>query len=300
MNRILAIHGVAPDVDPRRFEFKNMSDLSMVRNFLASRPPLVPLRETLVGGGMALTVDDSTRGAADATLLAREFGHAVTLFINPEAIDTGAPYWFTLLDLLISKLRRPAYELDGATVPTATVADKLALRRRLLMKGRALRDETSRVAFVLGLVDRWETAEIVIPPYLAPLTMSDLVALRDAGVDIQNHGWSHVDHAILTGPESAREIREGRDWFRRNLAIEAPYFAVPFGNTMPQAEAAAACEAWLTMYWRWPEGPLASRVFNRADPMLRPPLEQPLSSAKLPASAARKLFRRIRRRLFGR
>jgi peptidoglycan/xylan/chitin deacetylase (PgdA/CDA1 family) len=294
MSRILAIHGVVPGVDPSRIDHKNMSDLDLVRRFFASIPPLVSLRDAIAGKGDALTVDDATRAAADAALLAREYGHAVTLFVNPDVVESGAPYWFTLLDLLLAKLRRPAYDLNGVRVPAATLSERLELRRKILLMGRAMAWETDRVALVLSLVDQWQTAEIEVPPALSTLRKQDLVALRDAGVEIGNHGWSHTDHAHLSPRESAEQIRQGQAWLRKELGVDAPYFAVPFGNVMPSAEARAACTAWLTMYWRWPEGPLADGVLNRVDPLPQPPVP-PADQPSRPPSRARALMQRLTR-----
>ena len=72
-----------------------------------------------------------------------------------------------------------------------------------------------------------------MPPHFRTLTVNDLIALRNAGVDLQNHGWLHSHHPNLSPEESAREIDEGRAWLRRELNVDAAHFAVPFGEALP-------------------------------------------------------------------
>lgn len=47
-----------------------------------------------------------------------------------------------------------------------------------------MRDERARVPFVLEVPERWHVQAIEVPDYLATLRKPDLIALRDAGVDL--------------------------------------------------------------------------------------------------------------------
>ena len=47
-----------------------------------------------------------------------------------------------------------------------------------------MRDERARVPFVLELPEQWHVQVIEVPDYLATLRQPDLIALRDAGVDL--------------------------------------------------------------------------------------------------------------------
>jgi peptidoglycan/xylan/chitin deacetylase (PgdA/CDA1 family) len=58
-----------------------------------------------------------------------------------------------------------------------------------------------------------------------------LIALRDAGVRIENHGWSHVEISSLTDAAFAEHVITGREWLRREASVEARLYAVPFGAT---------------------------------------------------------------------
>lgn len=270
MAHILAIHGVAPNVDRSRFSFRNMSDMDQLRDFLSTAPRFVALPEALAGRGHALTIDDATRGAADAALLARELGHDVSVFVNPEQVESGTPHSFLVLNVLLDNLDGQPCEFESASFPTATRANRQTLRRKIKTMLAAVATELGRRELVTGLAKRWRVQLPESPPHFQTLRKRDLLDLRDAGVDLQNHGWSHCDHAFLAMEDSAREVREGRTWLRRELGVDAPYFAVPFGEALPRAGAAESCEAWFTVTASRSPGLLAPGVFNRSelDPVL--------------------------------
>src|SRR5688572_10557560 len=101
MRRVFTLHGVAPDVNSRRSIYRNIADEAALSSILSSRPQFVPLTAAVAGEGDALTVDDATRCSADAALLARRYGHAVTLFVNPDHVDPPRPHSFHLLSVLM-------------------------------------------------------------------------------------------------------------------------------------------------------------------------------------------------------
>src|SRR5438132_11668880 len=61
----------------------------------------------------ALTIDDSTAGGARASLIAREEGHEVTLFLNPAQIERRRTYWFSTLDAMLDATRVRRLSFDG-------------------------------------------------------------------------------------------------------------------------------------------------------------------------------------------
>jgi hypothetical protein len=278
---ILTLHGVAQGVDRRRFGFRNLCEIAALRRFLSSVPRLVPLPEALAGGGSALTIDDATTAAANAALLAREYGHAVSLFVNAGQVESGRPYSFVVLNALLDGLDGQPCPFEGTSFPTATTAQRQALRDAIKARLCTVTDEPAREELVRALAAGWRVRSLEVPPHFRTLTKQDLIALRDAGVDLQNHGWSHSHHASLTPEASGREISEGRHWLKRQLGVDAAYFAVPFGDALPPPGLAAPCAAWLTLLDALPPGPLAPGVFNRAT------LALPAAPAGLSGVAAR-------------
>jgi peptidoglycan/xylan/chitin deacetylase (PgdA/CDA1 family) len=134
-----------------------------------------------------------------------------------------------------------------------------------------------------------------VPPHLTTLRTADLRALRDAGVAIENHGWSHLHHAALTADESLQEIRRGREWLQRELEVPAAHFAVPYGDVGPHGSVGSACAIWLTLRREWPEGPAGPETFNRAEPALRKSRGRALRKDQ--RSAAPRWLSRLMRRL---
>jgi hypothetical protein len=276
--QVLTIHGIAPGVVPDAFSFRNLCDADAMHRYLAAVPPFVSIDDALAGRGNALTIDDAIRGAADAALLARRHGHAVSLFVNPAQVEAGTPYAFLLLNVLLDSLNRRRCVFDGTGFPTKTFAQRQRLRRRIKARLCALTSEQERLDVVAGLADEWDVKMPAVPPHFRTIGRDELVTLRDAGVSLENHGWSHSDHTSLSPAESIREIREGRAWLERELGVAAAHFAAPFGDALPTPEAAAICPTWLTASEVLPAGPLSAPVFNRTF------LELPVSS---PSSAGR-------------
>ena len=287
---IYTMHGVAPNVDPRRFIYRNISDERRFREILSTRPAFVPLTESLAGRGDALTIDDATRASADAALLARRLGHEVTLFVNPGQVDPPIPYSFNLLSVLMDRLKARSVNLDGKTLKARTPADRDAIRKRIKTRLREIEREAERNALIARLALQWGDVDLRMPHFLQTLTTAELEQLRDSGVDIQNHGWTHRCHSRHSAEESQREIDTGRQWLLDRLGVTADLFAVPFGDVLPPA--GVDCRHWLTADYRLPRGQIGQTVWNR-ETLQADPAPRAFDQVR---SSARGFIRRARRR----
>lgn len=272
MSRVLVMHGIVPRVEPDRFAFRNLLDASAFEDWLRATPPCVSLATALAGRGTALTIDDATTAGAAAAVLARRLGHRVTLFVNPGQVLAGAPYAFVALNALMDALTGRSYVFDGQRVPTLGAGDRQALRRAIKKRLGSMRCEEDRLQAIHSLAAEWRVEPLSLPAHFATLVRADLVLLRDAGVDLQNHGWSHASHAELSADASREEVRAGRRWLEDELGVSARYFAVPFGDDLPRASVAGLCDAWLLSSMHLQPGPShGGCVFNREELTLPSP-----------------------------
>ena len=215
--------------------------------------------------GDVLTVDDATQAAADACITARELGHEVTLFVNPFQIVSGHPYFFSLLDAAIDDRTATTVPYAGQTFALATAAGVQRFRNTVKTHVATLAPDDA-VAAVTEVAQRLGVVDVRVPAHQAPLSLADLVALRDAGVAIENHGWSHVEIGALDDAAFVRHVSQGREWLRRTLSVEASLYAVPFGATrVPGHPEDHVGEAYVLCDARWPPRQIAGRCWNRQD-----------------------------------
>jgi peptidoglycan/xylan/chitin deacetylase (PgdA/CDA1 family) len=287
------LHGVAAGVQLSKFAYRNVSEKATLEAILRTRAKFVPLDQAIAGNGDALTVDDATRASADAALLARQYGHAVTLFVNPGQIESGETYSFLSMAVLLDSVESRTVRFESEDIPFRSARQKNALRERLKVRLRATATETERIAFVNRLAEAWGVNSLTIPAYLKTLTMSELRSLAQAGVDIQNHGWFHDCHENLSTGESVTSIEKGRRWLRENLNVDARYFAVPYGDTMPKELTSVDCDLWLTVDHRLPPGMIGDKILNR-ETLEAPP---PLGTIETIRRRARRSMRILRKRL---
>ena len=233
---IFATHGIVDGYDASRYTHRNLIDTDDYRTTLQRRPSFVPLAEALAGNGAALTIDDATVAAARAALLARDLGHAVTLFINPWQIEDGQPSWFSCLNIWLDSVELKAFRWNKRDYDLSIHADKVAFRTEV--KG-AMRTHNSQEQ-TTELIDQIEILLDVhgyeVPDHLRCLTVDDLAILQAKGVDIQNHSWTHLDPAALGSVRFAEEYWLAKNWLRETLGIDSQFFASAYGEYLPHPD----------------------------------------------------------------
>jgi peptidoglycan/xylan/chitin deacetylase (PgdA/CDA1 family) len=99
-----------------------------------------------------------------------------------------------------------------------------------------------------------------------PISPAELGVLKDAGVRIENHGWSHVEISGLTDDEFAEHVTAGREWLRRELSVDATLYAVPFGaDDVPGHRRPWVGDGYFLASRRFPPGRLGPLCWNRKD-----------------------------------
>lgn len=266
---IYTSHGLIEHADASRFLHRNLLDRRRFAEHLSGRSaPYVDLEEALAGRGDALTVDDGTHAGAEAAALARQLGHEVAFFVNPSHVIRGEPYFFSELNVVMDHMddagRSALAELYPPPRPHKN--SRRELRKRI--KGHLLRlpTEDARRRRVRELATRAGVRNLTLPRQWQPVRLEDLVRLRDQGVRIANHGWTHGNVDLLERPAAREEIASAARWLRRNLCGGSAAYAVPFGKAEPAWPFdESVYSTWLLLSSHHPQGRLGPRLYNRVE-----------------------------------
>jgi hypothetical protein len=258
------IHGVIAGADGARFTHGGLIDTERLVAQLRERErPYVPLAASLRGEGASLTIDDSTVAARDAARLARQHGHAVTLFLNGYNISERVPYHFSRLSAVLDSTELTSVYYEGYDHDLQTTSAKQRFRSLIKRRIDQIGADPDRQNFVSEIAVLLGVGETAVPRWLAPITIEDVRELAGSGVDIQNHGWTHTLVGALPPEEYAANIRRGRDWLCEVCGTKADFFAVPNGDGLPLWETSPHYSAWILLDPRRPFGELAPGVYNR-------------------------------------
>jgi hypothetical protein len=257
-----AVHGVVYSASRDLFNHRNLLDIETFSTYLANRPPYGPLATSIVNGNDALTLDDSTFAAAEAALIARKLEHCVTLFVNGYNISSGMPYSFSRLNAALDDACRVCIEYEGKHFDLQTTTGKQVFRKAVKSKLLMISEEDGRQDFITTIGQLLGVRDIVIPPYLLPITERDLNHLMSKGVDIQNHGWMHAGIAALTPASLSDNIHLGQKWLQ-SRGTTADMYAIPNGDGLPSVNSPKLWKAWFLLDDSLPIGEVRPGVFNR-------------------------------------
>jgi len=211
-----------------------------------------------------LTIDDATQGGAEACMLARARGHHVIFFVNPFQVATSRPYAISMLDALIDARTVSSVAYAGETFPLTDTRGVRQFRKRV--KQQLMVEDYEQSLSTIGHVGGLLAAlDLDVPSHARPLSLRDLQRLREAGVQIENHGWSHLDIRTMSHALFTRDLLRARDWLRDELAIDSRLYAVPFGLTEVPAPCSAEIDEYFLVDASRPLGRLDLKCWNRAD-----------------------------------
>lgn len=256
-------HGVLDDWSPsRRLDRLYVSRAAFIAALDALPSRYVPA-EACEPDQLALTIDDSTMAAAEAALLARERGHEVMLFINPYQIITQRPYFFTVLNLAIDQIAERERQAD----PKASWRSPHLLTLRQDTRAvLSILDGEALDAALAAFLAHWQIEVREIPDPSRPIDLPTLSRLVDAGVQIGNHGWSHVEIAVMTPEQLLDDVQRTRRWLMDTTGQPIDTYAVPYGHTVPPPEVLSALgAACMLVDSKRPLGQLAPGLINRLD-----------------------------------
>jgi len=236
--QIFILHGSADNWDGARQAMRHYVPEQSLRRYLAERPePFVDSDERDYGD--ILTVDDSTRGGARTCLIARELGHAVTLFLNPFQIISGRDYWFSRFDALIDARQATTARFDGVTYNLQSRQElrdfRLAARKYLVV---STEDAAHRLLDDIQVLLKAEGAQV--SGHARSIGPNDVAELQKAGVRLSSHGWDHQCLSGLSPDQQLTQLLDRADWLRAATGHEPRDYAVPFGQQRLDPRARAA------------------------------------------------------------
>jgi Polysaccharide deacetylase len=224
-------HGVVSAWKSERISHGLMLSESILARHLQRRVvKYVSLAEALAGRGDALTVDDASYAGLQATLLAREFGHAVSWFVNGMYVERGLPYFPFLLSWTLDETRKASCSFDGQHWNLSDQDGRRALRLRVKHSYMRMRSCEELGELVEMFSDLLEVGSSTMEKSLRTVTATDLAVAVAAGVELQNHGWTHLNPESFSAHDLAAEVQLNEAYLSRFRQASTLVFAPPFGR----------------------------------------------------------------------
>jgi hypothetical protein len=232
--RIMAMHGVAQAAEPASPRYRNCMDLEAFQGYLQRlEEPFLPLAQVLAEGGDALTIDDGSAGALEAARIAVTLGHSVTWFVNPGLLEDHLEPPLSILDEMAAMDMRSCAAAIGDLLGERAM-DYADLRLRLKLTLRRMPASEAYPRVIDPLASRMGLASPPVPTGPNRLaTLGDVLAANDMGIDIQDHGWEHVEPCAYLPEAFARTEAQAEGWFRTRLGRMPDVYASPFGESLP-------------------------------------------------------------------
>lgn len=259
------MHGVVNRLKPDSCAQRGLFEAAQFIKHLRTRSrPYGDLYSAMGGKGDALTIDDATLAGCEAAKLARKHGHQVTLFINPGHIATRKPYAHILLSLMVDRTKLPRIVFQGNSFELYTFENKRTFREQLKQHVLTIAGEAALQKFVQLMAHRLKVADLAVPRPLQTASLAMLRQLRDKGVTIGNHGWSHAALGPLSVDAAREDIVAGRNWIRQKLGNDANAYAVPYGRQLPPFRSRLeAYRVWLMDFNLLTPGFVGPQIYNR-------------------------------------
>jgi len=262
---IYATHGVFSDGDANAFQNRCLIREDIFERLLSSLHfKFVSLDDAVAGRGEALTVDDATNAAYRAAKLARKHGHAVTVFVNPYFLHSQRPYSFLELNWFLDRTKCSSIRFENTTFPLNSWLEKREFRIHVKDRYCMLSSVEETHSIIGNIGTSLGVRRDGLPNHLRTMTELELRALIEAGVGIENHGFSHIHPKAQRWSQLLREITLAQDWIGVFCGRDSRHFAVPFGDSLPQWRLPKELGLnWFTLHDQVQPGLLGSGIWNR-------------------------------------
>ncbi|WP_243405314.1 polysaccharide deacetylase family protein [Solimicrobium silvestre] len=117
---------------------------------------------------------------------------------------------------------------------------------------------------VRELAREFDAPDLNISHHAQTMSIDELREISSLGVEIANHGWSHLEISHLNHEQVAAHILDGQKWIQQEIGLPAEHYAVPFGTSFV-SDAAQVLVRGITMLANssLPQGELRPGQWNR-------------------------------------
>lgn len=228
---IYITHGSLPYWNSERISHALFLPESQVEKHLRlRRSKYVPLAQAMDGGGDALTIDDATHAGLKLALTARRHGHAVSWFLNGNNVERGIQYYPFQFSCMLDNTRESDCQFEGRTWNLQKRAGRRALRLRIKEAYMQLRSQNEIDQLIEKLSCSLQVDPGTMEHSLSTVGPAELYQAAVAGVDLQNHSWSHLNPQVLSEEERTVEVRQNEEYLSQFRKTTTRVFAPPFGQ----------------------------------------------------------------------
>jgi len=229
---VIAMHGIAENVNSKLFQYRNIIEKDKFIFWLNKLPEnCISLSEYISKkNGTVITIDDSTIASFWAAKTAKMKGHEVTFFINPYYIVNQLPYFFSAINLILDYTQKTEIIYKGIKHDITDYRNKNNFRKILKSEYLLLKNNDECYEYLDKLKYIFEIGKINYPNHLKIISIEELKELKDIGVNIENHSWSHISFNNLSNKEIQSEVQKAEKWILETLNHKTSYLALPFGN----------------------------------------------------------------------
>ena len=262
---IYITHGVVHNWKRERISHGLMLSASVFVLHMRQRTTkYVPLSEALEGKGDALTVDDASYAGLQAVLLARQYGHAVSWFVNGLNVERGLPYFPFQLSWMLDETQKSNCCFDGQHWQLTDENERRALRLRLKHSYLRMRSYEEISALVEMISSSVGVEPSTLEKSLCPVTSQELAVAVAAGVELQNHGWTHLNPQTFSARLLVADIRLNNAYLSCFQKAHLRIYAPPFGRQVAPLASSVARYVLLADR-RFFSDPQNGSVVNRLD-----------------------------------
>jgi hypothetical protein len=218
-----------------------LSESVFTRHLQQRATKYVSLTDALAGKGDALTIDDATYAGLKAALLARKHGHAVSWFVNGMNVERRLPYFPFQLSWMLDQTRQTGCFFDRQNWDLTHKDHRRALRLRL--KQNYMRMGSCEE--IAEMVEAFSACVGVmcstLDESLGTVTANELALAVDAGVELRNHGWAHLNPRTFSKRELTADVQRNDAYLASFGQPGARIFAPPFGRRVAVSFKVASC-----------------------------------------------------------